>query len=192
MTKGRLIAVVGPSGVGKDSVMEGLRTARPGLHLVRRVITRAPGLGGEVYDPVTPDAFADMVGNGAFALHWQAHGLSYGIPVMVKYQLNKGTDCLANLSRSALQEASRVFDHLVVLNITARPDTLAQRLTARGRETPDDIARRLAQATRPLPPGLNVIDLPNDGPLPETIARAMALLRPAEASVQPSPLGSVT
>ena len=50
---GRLIAVVGPSGVGKDSVMAGLHGAIPDLHLVRRVITRAPDLGGEDYDAVS-------------------------------------------------------------------------------------------------------------------------------------------
>ena len=41
---GRMIAVVGPSGVGKDSVMAGLLEARPALRRVRRVITRAPVL----------------------------------------------------------------------------------------------------------------------------------------------------
>lgn len=178
MTRGRLIAVVGPSGVGKDSVMTGLHEALPELHLVRRVITRAPDLGGEAFDAVSPAQFQHLVADGAFALHWDAHGLRYGIPVTVKYQLNKGTDCLANLSRSALTEAAGVFPDMIVLNVTARPDTLARRLAARGRETGQEIAARLARAQTPIPDGIAVIHLPNDGPLADTVARAAALLQP--------------
>ncbi|WP_415919466.1 phosphonate metabolism protein/1,5-bisphosphokinase (PRPP-forming) PhnN [Tateyamaria sp. SN6-1] len=178
MTKGRFIAVVGPSGVGKDSVMEGLAKVMPHLHLVRRVITRAPDLGGENYDAVSVPQFHDLVQEGAFAVHWGAHGLYYGIPQTVRYQLNKGTDCLANFSRKALSAGADAFPNFVVLNITAEPATLAARLAARGRESEADIARRLAEATKPLPSGLDVITLSNDGPLDQTVARAALLLQP--------------
>lgn len=175
---GRLIAVVGPSGVGKDSVMEGLHSAIPGLHVVRRVITRPPDLGGEIYDAATVTQFATLVEDGAFAVHWRAHGLHYGIPITVKYQLGRGTDCLVNFSRKALTQAAGIFPRLLVLNITAKPETLAYRLAARGRETEEEIEKRIAQADKPLPDGLDVIHLANDGPLSQTIARAVALLQP--------------
>ena len=176
MTAGRLIAVVGPSGVGKDSVMAGLHRSMQRLHLVRRVITRAPELGGEDFDAVSEAEFHDLVRNGAFALHWTAHGLRYGIPTSVKLHLNKGTDCLANVSRRALGEAHRLFPNLVVLSITAKPETLVARLAARGRETPEEIEQRLAVARKPLPKGLQVIPLSNDGPLAQTVATATARL----------------
>jgi ribose 1,5-bisphosphokinase len=179
MTQGRLIAVVGPSGVGKDSVMAGLHDALPRLHLVRRVITRAPALGGEDYDAVTVAQFAALADEGAFAVHWGAHGLQYGVPITVKYQLGKGTDCLVNFSRKALTQAAEIFPRLLVLNVTAKPETLALRLAARARETDEEIAQRLAEAEKPLPAGLDVIQLANDGPLSETIARGAALLQPA-------------
>lgn len=179
MTQGRLIAVVGPSGVGKDSVMAGIHEAMPRLHLVRRVITRAPELGGEDYDAVSDEQFAALLRDGAFAVHWGAHGLYYGIPVTVKYQLNKGTDCLVNFSRKALGEAAGIFPRFVVLNITAQSETLAHRLSARGRETEEEISARLAQAETRLPAGLDVIHVSNDGPLAQTVARAVALLQPA-------------
>lgn len=159
--------------------MAGLHDAMPHLHLVRRVITRAPELGGETYDAVSVAAFETMVENGAFAVHWGAHGLHYGIPITVKYQLGKGTDCLVNFSRKALTQAAEIFPRFVVLNITAKPETLAHRLAARARETEEEITKRLAQADKPLPAGLKVIHLANDGPLPQTIARGAALLQPA-------------
>lgn len=182
MKQGRLIAVVGASGVGKDSVMAGIHAALPRLHLVRRVITRAPQLGGEDHDAVTAPQFEDMVQNGAFAVHWDAHGLRYGIPVTVKYQLNKGTDCLANFSREVLSEANAIFPRLTVLNITARPEIRARRLAGRGRETQTEIAQRLARTAKPLPQELHVIEMPNDGPLAETVARAVAALQPTRVS----------
>ncbi|MDF3415135.1 phosphonate metabolism protein/1,5-bisphosphokinase (PRPP-forming) PhnN [Sulfitobacter sp. M57] len=181
MNAGRLIAVVGPSGVGKDSVMAGIRNAMPHTHLVRRVITRAPGLGGEDFDAVSDAEFASMAANGDFAVFWHAHGLSYGIPASVKGQLAAGTDCLVNFSRQALAEAAALFPGFRVLNITAKPETLAQRLAQRGRETPTEIAKRLAQAAKPLPAGLDVIHLSNDGPLDRTITQAVTLLQPVRA-----------
>lgn len=179
MSQGRIIAVVGPSGVGKDSVIAGLGTALPQIQLVRRVITRARDLGGEDYKAVTASQFETLVRDRVFAIHWDAHGLRYGIPATVHAQLDNGSDCLVNFSRRALEEAAVIFANLVVLNITARPETLAQRLTSRGREAPADIAARLAQATQPLPKGMSVIHLTNDSPLSDTIARAAALLYPA-------------
>ncbi len=178
-TEGRLVAVVGPSGVGKDSVMRGLHDAMPGTYLVRRVITRAPELGGEEYDAVSVADFQDMAKNGAFAVHWRAHDLHYGIPQTVRYHLTKGSLCLANFSRKALRAGADAFPGLIVLNITAQPEALARRLAARGRETPGGIAKRLAEADKPLPPDLDVIHLSNDGPLSQTIARGVALLQPA-------------
>ena len=57
MSRGRLIAVVGPSGVGKDSVMAGLVLLRAKLHLVRRMITRPANVGGAASAPIVASAF---------------------------------------------------------------------------------------------------------------------------------------
>ena len=80
---GRFIAVVGPSGVGKDSVMEGLAAADPSLCLARRVISRPATLGGEAFDGVSERAFRKAEDDGAFILSWHAHGWHYGIPQSV-------------------------------------------------------------------------------------------------------------
>jgi ribose 1,5-bisphosphokinase len=119
-----------------------------------------------------------MAQDGAFCLHWSAHGLSYGLPADVLRAVQTGTDCLANLSRSGLPEATRVFPSVTVLNLTATPVTLARRLTGRGRENAAEIAGRLAQAGKPLPDGLDVITLSNDDALEGTIAAARRALQP--------------
>ena len=159
--------------------MQGVAALLPSMHLVRRVITRAADLGGEEYDAVPEAQFHEMAETGAFAVSWGAHGLFYGIPNTVRDELARGTDCLANFSRTALDAGARAFPNFLVLNITAQPETLAARLAARGREAEAEIAQRLAQADKPLPDGLTVLSVSNDGPLDQTIAQAASLLEPA-------------
>lgn len=181
MKNGRLIAVVGPSGVGKDSVMEGLAAADPSLHLVRRTITRAPELGGEDYDAVSVAEFNKMTANGQFSVHWGAHDLLYGIPKSIQTVLAAGQDCLANFSRSALLAGDAAFTQFSVLSITAQPETLALRLAARGRESEVQINKRLAQADKPLPKGLDILTVSNDANLKDSVTQALFLLQSLRA-----------
>jgi len=179
-TPGRLIAVVGPSGVGKDSAMRALVRARPEMHLVRRTITRAAGAGGEAFDAATEAEFAARAARGAFVLHWQAHGLHYGIPAAVGRIVETGGDAVVNLSRAVLPQARAVFPSLVVLALTAPREVLARRLAERGRETPDDIARRLARADDALPEGIHATPIDNGGPMERTVEQMLAALLPAK------------
>lgn len=159
--------------------MHALATSVTGFTLVRRVITRRADAGGEDFESVTEAEFARRRQAGAFCLHWEAHGLCYGIPNAVKDRLAKGEDVLVNLSRNVLSDIKAIFPRVTVLNITASPETLAERLAERGRETPEDIAKRLAQASRVLPDGMEILTVNNDGPLEDTVAEALSLLHPA-------------
>lgn len=170
---GRLFAVIGPSGAGKDTLLEGV-CAAGGPHWARRVITRPQALGGEPYEGVTDTEFAARAARGEFALSWQAHGLSYGIPMVELAARAQGRDVVFNGSRGALDQALAVFPDLIVVQITAPPEIIAQRLQARGREGAQDIARRLARDVAPLPRSVPVIEVCNDAD-PETgIARLRA------------------
>lgn len=175
---GRLIGVVGPSGVGKDTLMTGLRQACPAFQLVRRVITRDASLGGEDFDAVSEATFARMVAEGAFCVHWDAHGLRYGIPDEVHLRIAEGEEMLVNLSRDVLSQFAAVFPTFEVLSVTARPETLAARIQGRGRETQDEIARRLARPAKPFFDGLSVHEIDNDGALENAVAAALSVLQP--------------
>jgi ribose 1,5-bisphosphokinase len=157
-----LVAVVGPSGAGKDTLM-GLARARVAgdarFVFVQRAITRPAEAGGEDHRAVSAPEFAAERAAGGFALWWEAHGLSYGIPRAMEDDLAAGRVVVANLSRGVLAEAARY--RLRVLVITAPVEVLAARLTARGRETVEDIAARLAREA-PLPAGLDVVTVMND------------------------------
>jgi ribose 1,5-bisphosphokinase len=181
MTQGRLIAVVGPSGVGKDTVIAGLVAARPGLHRVRRAITRDAESGGEDFEALSFADFEAAEAAGAYALSWRAHGLAYGIPVGVHEVLGAGQDAVANLSRGVLDRARVVFPGMAVLALTAGPAVLAARLAARGRESAGDVEARLARAGAYTVAGDDVIRISNDGPVEATVAGVLAALYPESA-----------
>ncbi len=172
---GSFIAVVGPSGAGKDSVM---RFAHDSLaddlrvHFIRRVITRPRDGVGEDHLPADDVQFETMRRSGGFALHWQAHGNSYGIPVEADAMVAQGHVVIANLSRTVLAELPRRYRRPLVVEITAAPEILARRIAARGRESEAEIANRLARKVAAAPfPGTIVID--NGGRLEEA-GRAFA------------------
>jgi len=175
-----LVGVVGPSGAGKDTLMDGARAALAGdarFVFARRVITRPAAAGGEDHQPASAEDFAQMRDQDEFALWWDAHGLSYGIPARVAAEAGQGRVVVANLSRGVLAEAAARFP-LMVLEITAPLDLRAARLAARGRESVEDVARRLSREA-PLPEGLDIRRVVNDGPPEQGVAAVLAVLRAA-------------
>jgi ribose 1,5-bisphosphokinase len=175
---GRIFAVVGPSGAGKDTLIEAARRARPDLHIVRRVITRPPEAGGEPYEAVTAEEFARRKAAGEFVLDWEAHGLSYGIPTSVERAMSEGRDVIFNGSRAMLGPAWETFPGLTVIHVTASIPVLADRLASRGRETKDEIARRLTRASYEIPYGIGVRVVENNGTLESAVAAFLDALQP--------------
>lgn len=182
--KGRLVLVVGPSGVGKDSILDGARKALADngkILFPRREITREPGLGGEDYIAVTPQDFRQRQSSGAYFLSWHAHGLDYGIPQEIKERVEAGFTVVVNVSRSAIGEARKLLPGMVtVAFIKASPEALRQRLLARGRETPEEIEERLSRAAAYAPPqtreNMPVVVINNNGPLEEAVRQFVSLL----------------
>ncbi len=173
-----IVAIVGPSGAGKDTLIQGALAARPDFRLVRRVITRPTGAGGEDFDGVTPEDFATRKARGDFVLSWAAHGLSYGIP---KDQVTGACDVIFNGSRAALPEAARVFPGLRVILVTAPDIVLATRLAARRRETTEVIRARLSRAAFEMPGGIPFQTVINDASPEIGTARLLAALQPVRA-----------
>ncbi|QRM32581.1 phosphonate metabolism protein/1,5-bisphosphokinase (PRPP-forming) PhnN [Microvirga sp. VF16] len=163
---GTLVLVVGPSGAGKDTLLTCARAALASderFRFVRRVITRPPG-GGEDSAFLTEEAFRTRMVQGAFALHWQAHGLCYGLPVEVDAWLAQGRVVVANGSRAIVPEARRQYTRLKVVNVTAPPAVLAERLRQRGREAGETVSGRLQRGGAFELDGPDVEEIDNSGP----------------------------
>ena len=119
---GVLVLVVGPSGAGKDTLMEAARAGlagNPGYRFARRLITRPAMAGAEDHDSCDEAGFREIEAQGGLALSWQAHGLSYGIPAAELSGIGTGGVVIVNVSRAAIATAERLAERVVVLNITA-------------------------------------------------------------------------
>ncbi len=182
---GVFVAVVGPSGAGKDTLIAYARAAleaEPGAEVdfVRRVITRAADAGSEDHDTLAPEEFEAAESDGAFALAWDAHGLKYGLPAQIDDQMAQGRVVVANVSRTAVPRLKERYANVAVTLITAAPERLAERLAARGRESREQVLARLGRAIAPEAiAGATVID--NSGTPEEAGERLVAFLRRALA-----------
>ena len=177
---GRLIYLVGPSGSGKDSLIDASRErlAAAGVEIARRVITRSAEAKGEAAHGVTAEQFEALRAQGAFAMHWRANGLDYGIPLQVDQWLAEGRAVLVNGSRAYLAEARRRYPNLLAVLVQVRPEVLRERLLARGRESAEEVEQRLARNARLqalADPSLHVLD--NSTTLETAVAALFALLR---------------
>src|SRR5690606_23063968 len=141
---GRLIYLMGPSGSGKDTILEGLcRMMAPHGHLATRLITRPETDTERGAISVSEAEFLRLERGGALAMAWRANGLAYGVPRDIDARLAAGSDVLVNGSREYLPEARKRYPTLLPVLLTVEAETLRRRLVSRGRETQKQIRERL-------------------------------------------------
>jgi ribose 1,5-bisphosphokinase len=145
---GRLVLVVGPSGAGKDTLLRLAQAACVDDHDIvfpRRVVTRESSA-DEDNMAMSPDEFSRARDHGDFAVHWDAHGHSYALPLEINDDIRAGRAVVVNVSRTVIAALRRAYANVVVIAITAPPDVLAQRLAARARHSDGNIADRLVRS----------------------------------------------
>lgn len=165
---GVLALIVGPSGVGKDSLVASARTAlsgNPAFSFPSRVITRPVSVGPETHTCLTKSQFEMAEKRGAFLLSWRAHETAYGIPRTIVDDLEQGRIVVANISRTVVAAACALVRSTVVFHVTAPREIIQQRLASRGREAPAAIGQRLERAPRMPSTSATVLEIDNSGPL---------------------------
>jgi len=147
---GRLVLVVGPSGSGKDTLIDGAREICQQDQTIvfpRRVVTRPPSL-SEDNEIITAVEFNQAAADGAFALWWEAHGNRYGIPALIDDDIRRGRTVVCNVSRTIIGAARVRYLQVAVVLITAPTKVLQARLAARGRAGDGDINDRIQRSVK--------------------------------------------
>jgi guanylate kinase len=148
---GNLFIVSAPSGAGKTSLVNALLEQMVGLQVSVSHTTR-PRRPGEVdgvnYHFVDRPAFDAMLAAGDFLESAEVFGNCYGTSQRwVEQTLAGGTDVVLEIDWQGAQQVRRLMPSAVsIFILPPGRDELERRLTGRGQDAPEVIAKRLAEA----------------------------------------------
>jgi guanylate kinase len=151
MTQGTLFIVSAPSGAGKTSLVKALRESLSGFTVSISHTTRAQRPGeehGRDYFFVTRPEFERMNEAGEFLEHARVFDNHYGTArSTVEAALAQGQDVLLEIDwQGARQIRMLMPDCLSIFILPPSRKALEERLTARGQDDPEIIARRMQDA----------------------------------------------
>lgn len=150
-----LIVISGPSGVGKDTVIDRMKERNQRIHFVITATNREPRadeVHGVDYFFVSTDEFAAMIENDElieYALVYQDYK---GVPKEQVHQaLASGKDVVMRLDvQGAATIKAICSDALLIFLTTEDEEELVNRLKARQTETSEDLNLRIATARKEL------------------------------------------
>lgn len=148
---GNLFVISAPSGAGKTSMVRGLLELNPGIALSVSYTTRAPRPGevnGREYHFVSREEFQAMSQRGDFLESAEVYGNFYGTSQpWIESQLKAGGDILLEIDWQGAQQVRKLFpDCETIFILPPSIEALQSRLTGRGQDSADVIAKRMAAA----------------------------------------------
>ena len=151
MKKGLLIVISGASGTGKGTVCKELLARERGVAFSVSATSRAPREGeqdGREYYFRTRAEFEAMIAEGAFLEYADVYGNYYGTPLApIEARRSAGEDILLEIdTQGALNVMERCPDGTFIFLLPPSLEELRRRITGRGTETEESLARRLAAA----------------------------------------------
>ena len=148
---GHLYIVAAPSGAGKTTLVRMLLERDPAICLSISTTTRPPRPGeqdGREYHFVDVPVFLERIGDGEF-LEWaEVHGNYYGTSKRwIESQMTEGRDVLLEIDWQGAQQVRKAFPGAMgIFILPPSLDALHERLSGRGTDSAEIIARRLAAA----------------------------------------------
>ncbi len=150
-----LIVISGPSGVGKDTVLQRMKERRLPFHFVVTATTRAarPGeVHGKDYFFISNDEFAEMIDKDELLEYAIVYNDYKGIPKQqVREALASGFDVVMRVDVQGAAKMHSIASGAVLIFVTAASEEeMVIRLRARKTETPEGLRLRIATARKEL------------------------------------------
>lgn len=187
-----LIVISGPSGVGKDAVVQRLEERGLPFHFVVTATDRAPRpdeVHGVDYFFLTTDAFEKMIEKGEFLEHAIVYGQHKGIPKQqVREALASGSDVIMRLDVQGAATVRRLVPEAVLVFLTASSEEeLKERLQRRGSDSPEQLLERIRTAREEMVclPEFDYVVVNRDGELDAAADDVMAIVRAEHRCVNP-------
>ncbi|MBQ0105575.1 MAG: guanylate kinase [Armatimonadetes bacterium] len=150
--KGICFVLSGPSGIGKDTVLEYLKKDYP-LNKVVTATTRAKRPGetdGVDYDFMTPEEFEKKIAENYFLEYASFSGNYYGTPkANAEKLLGQGKNALLKIEVQGAVNVKKLMPEAVLIFLApSSMELLEERLRGRGTDKEEDIIKRLETAKK--------------------------------------------
>lgn len=149
--KGKLFAVSGPSGVGKNTILNAVMERRENVHYSISATSREirPGeVDGKSYYFVSREEFETMIANGELLEHAEYVGNYYGTPLRpILEATEQGIDIVMDVDVVGALNIKKLMPEAVLVFILAPSfEELRRRLLGRGDVAPDVMEKRIEHA----------------------------------------------
>lgn len=150
-----LIVISGPSGAGKDSILQSMKERELPFHFVVTATTRprrASEIEGQDYFFVSKEEFARMIDTDELIEYAVVYGDHKGIPKkQVRDALASGRDVVLRIDVQGAETVRKLAPEALLIFVTVESgEELVARLKERKTETPEELAIRIATARKEL------------------------------------------
>lgn len=187
-----LVVISGPSGVGKDTVIQRMKERDMPFHFVVTATTRPPRPDeqhGVNYFFVTHDEFAEMIEQGELIEYAIVYNDYKGIPkAQVSQALASGKDVVMRVDVQGAATIREKFPEAVLIFlVTQNEEELVNRLKTRKTETPEGLKLRIATARQELKriAEFDYVVVNRDDQLDEAVDTILAIIRSEHSRVKP-------
>ncbi len=187
-----LIVISGPSGVGKDSVLQRMKDRGLPFHFVVTATTRPQRpeeIEGKDYFFVSREEFAGMIDAGELMEYALVYDDYKGIPkTQVRKALDSGQDVLMRVDVQGAATVRKISPEAILIFLTTSSEAeLVERLQKRKTENTEDLTLRIATARQEFKrvPEFDYIVVNRENKLDETVDTIRAIIESEHHRVQP-------